>query len=76
MKLNCTHQLLAYADDFIILGGSIYNLNENAITSLAATMEVGMKASADKTKHMIKSRDQNAGRIQSWGLIIVPSKRC
>jgi len=30
LKLNGTHQLLAYADDVNILGGSIYTLKENA----------------------------------------------
>ena len=30
MKLNGTHQLLAYADDVNILGGSIHTLQQNA----------------------------------------------
>ena len=30
LKLNGTHQLLAYADDVNILGGSIRTVNENA----------------------------------------------
>ena len=30
LKLNGTHQLLAYADDINILGGSIHILKENA----------------------------------------------
>ena len=30
LKLNGTHQLLAYADDVNILGGGIHALNENA----------------------------------------------
>ena len=29
LKLNGTHQLLAYADDFNILAGSIHTLKEN-----------------------------------------------
>ena len=29
LKLNSTHQLLAYADDVNILGGSIHTLKEN-----------------------------------------------
>ena len=37
LKLNGTHQLLAYADDVNILGGSIHTLKENAETLLAAT---------------------------------------
>ena len=31
LKLNGTHQLLAYADDVNILGGSIHTLKENAV---------------------------------------------
>jgi hypothetical protein len=26
LKLNCTHQLLVYADDVNILGGSVYTI--------------------------------------------------
>jgi len=32
---------------------------------LAATREIGLVVSADKTKYMVMSRDQNAGRIHS-----------
>jgi len=65
LKLNGTHQLLANADDVNILGGSIHTLKENAEALLAATRENGLKISADKTKYMVMSRDQNAGRNQS-----------
>jgi len=65
LNLNGTHQLLAYADDVNILGGSIHSLKENAETLVAATREIGLEVSADKTKYMVMSRDQNAGRIHS-----------
>ena len=65
LKLNDTHQLLAYADDVSILGGGIHTLKENAEALVAATREIGLEVSADKTKYMVMSRDQNAGRIQS-----------
>jgi len=39
MKLNGTHQLLAYADGVNILGGSIHNLKENAEALVAATRD-------------------------------------
>jgi len=32
---------------------------------VAATKEIGLEVSADKTKYMVMSRDQNAGRIHS-----------
>jgi len=65
LKLNGTHQLLAYAYDVNILGVSIYTLKENAETVVAATREIGLEISADKAKYMVMSRDQNAGRIHS-----------
>jgi len=65
LKLNGTHQLFAYADDVNILAGSIHTLKENAEALIAATREIGLEVSADKTKYMVMSRDQNAGRIQS-----------
>ena len=63
MKLNGTHQLLAYADDVNIPGGSIHTLKENAEALVAAIRETGLEVGADKTKYMVVSRDQNAGRI-------------
>ena len=65
LKLNGTHQLLAYADDVNILEGSIHILKENAEAVVAAIRETGLDVSADKTKYLLMSRDQNAGRIQS-----------
>jgi len=65
LKLNGTHQLLAYADDVNILGGSIHTLKEIKNALVAATREIGLEVNADETKYMIMSRDQNAGRIHS-----------
>jgi hypothetical protein len=65
LQLNGTHELLAYADDVNILGGSIHTLKENAEALVAATRETGLEVSADKTNYMVVSRDQNAGRIHS-----------
>ena len=65
LKLNDTHQLLPYADDVNILGGNIHTLKENAEALVAATREIGMEVNADKTKYMVMSRDQNAGRIHT-----------
>ena len=57
LKLNGTHQLLAYAEDVNILGGSIHTLKENAEALVAATRETGLQVSADKTKYIVMSRD-------------------
>ena len=74
MKLNGTHQLLAYGDDVNILGGSIHTLKENAEALVAATRETGLEVSADKTKYMVMSGDQNAGRIHSVRIDNTPTR--
>jgi hypothetical protein len=65
LKLNGTHQLLAYNDDVNILGGSICAVKENAEVLVVAAKEIGLEVNADKTKYMVMSRDQNAGRTHS-----------
>jgi hypothetical protein len=45
--LNGTHQLLAYADDVNILGGSVHTVKENAEALVVATKEVGIEVNAD-----------------------------
>ena len=50
LKLNGTHQLLAYADDVNILGGSVHTVKKNAETLVAAAKEIGLEVNADKTK--------------------------
>ena len=65
LKLNGTHQLLAYAGDVNILGGSVHTVKENAVTLVVATKETGLEVNADKTKYMVISRDRNAGRGHS-----------
>ena len=62
MLLNGTHQLLAYADDVKILGGSVHTVKENVEALVVASKEIGVEVNADETKHMVMSRDQNAGR--------------
>ena len=61
MKLNGTQQLLVYANDVNILEGSIHTLKENTEALVAATREIGLEISADKTKYIVMSRNQNAG---------------
>jgi hypothetical protein len=65
LKLNVTHQLLAYADDVNILEGSVHTVKKNTETLVAATKEIGLEVNAYKTKYMVMSRDQNAGRNNS-----------
>jgi hypothetical protein len=65
LKLNVTHQLLAYADDVNILGGSVHAVKKNTQASVAATKGIGLEVNGDKTKYMVMFRDQNAGRNHS-----------
>jgi hypothetical protein len=62
LKLNCTHQLLVYAADVNILGGSIHTIRKNTEALLIANKEIGLEVNAEKTKYMVVSRDQNAGQ--------------
>jgi hypothetical protein len=62
LKLNGTHQLLVYADDVSILGGSIHTVKENAEALIVASKEIGLEVNADETKYIVMSRDQNARR--------------
>ena len=65
LKLNGTHQLLAYADGVNILGGSIHTVKEKAKALVVATKEIGLEVNADKTKYMVMSREQTAGLSHS-----------
>ena len=56
MKLNDTHQLLVYADDVHVLGGSENTIKENAEALVVASKGIGLEVNADKTKYMVMSR--------------------
>jgi hypothetical protein len=62
LKLNGTYQLLVYADGVNIFGGSVYAIKKNAEAFVCSSKETGAEENADKTKYMVMSRDQNAGR--------------
>jgi len=65
LKLNGTRQLLVYAYDVRILGGSLHTIKKNTEALVAANKEARLEVNADKTKYMVMSRDQNAGRSHS-----------
>jgi hypothetical protein len=62
LKLNETHQLLAYADDVNLLGDNIDTTEKNTETLIDASKEVGLGINVEKTKHTLLSRHQNAGK--------------
>ena len=73
LKLNGTHQLLVYADDVNILGGSVRSIKENTEALILASNEIGTDKT-DKTKYTVMSRDKIAGRSHNMKLIIDPLK--
>ena len=49
-----------------MLGGSVHNINENAEALVVASKEIGQEVNADKTRYIVKSRDEDAGRSQEY----------
>jgi hypothetical protein len=59
LKLNGTHQLLAYADDVILLGDNIDTIKKTTETLIDACKEVCLEINVDNTKYMLLSRHHN-----------------
>ena len=74
MKLNGRHQLLVYADDVNILGGSVHNTNKNREYVVAASKETGKEVHSDNTKYIVMQWDQNAGLIHNIKTDNIPLK--
>jgi hypothetical protein len=55
LKLNGTHQLLAYADYVNILGENIDTIQKSTEALLDAGKEVGLEVNSEKTKYMLMS---------------------
>jgi hypothetical protein len=62
LKLNETHQLLAYADDVNLLGDNIDTIKKNTEMLIDVGKEVDLEINVDKTKYMLLSRHQNVGK--------------
>jgi hypothetical protein len=62
LKLNGTHQLLAYTDDVNPLGDNTDTVNKNTETLTDDSKEAGLEVNIEKTKYMLLSRHQNVGQ--------------
>jgi hypothetical protein len=49
LKLNETHQLLAYADDVNLLGDNTNTIKRNTETLIDTSNEVGLQLNVEKT---------------------------
>jgi len=47
------------------LGGSIYTIKKSTEALVVASKEIRLHITADKTKYMVMSRDQNVGRSRN-----------
>jgi hypothetical protein len=65
LKLYGIHQLLVCADDANLLGDNTDTTKKNTETLNDAIKGVGLEVNAEKTKYMLLSRYQNAGKIMT-----------
>jgi hypothetical protein len=61
LKLNGTHQLLAYADDVNLLGDNIDTTKKNTETLNDASKEVDLEINTERNKYMLLFCPQNVG---------------
>jgi hypothetical protein len=62
LKLNGTHQLVAYNDDVNLLGGNIDTIKKSTETLIDANKEFGLEINVEKTKYMLLTHHQNVGQ--------------
>jgi hypothetical protein len=60
LKLNGTHQLLAYADDRNLLGDNIETTKKSTETLIDASKGVGLEVNVENSKYILLSHHQNA----------------
>jgi hypothetical protein len=63
LKLNGTHQLLVYVDDMNLLRDNLRDtIKKNTKILIDASKEFGLELDTEKTKYMLLSHRQNAGK--------------
>jgi hypothetical protein len=62
LKLNGTHQLLAYADDVNLLTDNIVTIKKNTETLIDASNKFCLGINMEKAKYMLLSCHWNAGQ--------------
>jgi hypothetical protein len=69
LKLNRTHQLLAYGNVVNVVGENVDAIKKNIEALLDATKEVGLEVNPEKTKYMLMSRSQKIGQRHSIKIV-------
>jgi hypothetical protein len=62
LKLSGPHQLLLYADDVNLMDDKIDTIKKNTEILIDAKEEVGVEVNVEKTKYILLSCHQNAGK--------------
>jgi hypothetical protein len=62
LKLNWTHQLLAYAEVVNLLGDNVGTITKNTETFIDAAKGDGLNMNVEKTKYIFLSHLQNTGQ--------------
>jgi hypothetical protein len=69
LKLNGTHQLLAYVD-VNLLGDNIDTVKKNTETLIGTSKEAGVEMEVERTKYILLSRHQNAAQTRDIIILI------
>jgi hypothetical protein len=69
LKLNGTHQLVAYADDMNLLGDNIDTIKRNTETLIGANKEVVLEINVEKTMYMSPECRSKSGHKNSKQIV-------